>query len=1021
MKNKLELLSMNIISPKLFEELYTKLNSAQKRAVDAVEGPVMVVAGPGTGKTQILTLRIANILKLTDTNPGNILALTFTESSAANMRRRLSEIIGSSAYEVRISTFHGFCNDIIKNYPEEFPRIIGAENLSEIDQVKIIESLIESLPLKELKPFGDPFYYLRAIMANLNQLKREGVPVEKFGKIVGDEQKNFESLDDLYYASGPHKGKMKGDYQKRQKSIAKNKELAEIYVAYEDALRSSHRYDYSDMIMEVLRALEVNKNLLLMLQEAHQYILVDEHQDTNNAQNKIIELLGNFHPNPNIFVVGDEKQAIFRFQGASLENFLYFKTLYPSAELIVLEENYRSTQSILDSAHSLFSASKRLKANQAHKDRKIFISAFENLDEELFSVARSIEEKLKNKTPAGEVAILYRDNRDAFPIARALEKVGLPFVIESDEDVLGDPDIRKLIAIFRAVASFGYDELLVSVLHIDFLKIDQFEIYKIIDSGRHERGSIYEALRHSDFPAARELYGRLASWAGFAKNRGLEEVFEVIVRESGLLARALSAPDALSELAKINGLFDEARKVIAKNRNAGLGDFLEHLDAISAHKLLIKKSGVSHRRDGIRLMTTHKSKGQEFDFVYIINALDGHWGGRRRAEQIKLPDKVYSLRESGKLSVELMGSGADVGNDDEGDERRLFYVALTRARRGVSISYAKFGLDGREQLPSQFIGEVKLELVDAMSELKFAADLQSDPAISFAPAKVVAVDLRAKEIIKELFDHNGFSVTALNNYLNCPWKYFYTNLLRIPRAKVKHQMYGTAIHAALKDFFDSIRHCEEKSAMTKQSLYNKDFLLARFEYHLKNEPLREADYADCLLKGQKTLSGYFDAYRTSWVNKVINELNITGILLVPEIRLTGKIDKLELYPSSEAEKHNAVNVVDYKTGHAKSRGEIEGATKNSNGDIKRQLVFYNLLLNRFDAGKYKMVSGDIDFVEPDEKGRYHKERFVVAPEEVAALEEQIKKVVDEIFSVSFWDNRCEEKDCEFCALREMMR
>ncbi|KKT91356.1 MAG: UvrD/REP helicase [Candidatus Jorgensenbacteria bacterium GW2011_GWA2_45_13] len=248
---------------KTFEAYYKQLNAAQKQAVDAVEGPVMVIAGPGTGKTQILTLRIANILRTTDTEPENILALTFTESGVASMRRRLVEIIGSPAYSVVINTFHGFCNDVIKGYPEEFPHIISAEHITEVDQIKLLEEIILKLPLKELKPFGDTFYYLRAVLSNVNELKREGVDPERFVFLVKEEKKAFLAISDLYHEKGQHVGKMKGEYQKLERRIAKNEELAKVYATYQEELARAKFYDYSDMIMEVLGALSRNKNLLL--------------------------------------------------------------------------------------------------------------------------------------------------------------------------------------------------------------------------------------------------------------------------------------------------------------------------------------------------------------------------------------------------------------------------------------------------------------------------------------------------------------------------------------------------------------------------------------------------------------------------------------------------------------------------------------------------------------------------------------------------------------------------------------
>lgn len=988
---------------KNFDELYQKLNSAQREAVDAVEGPVMVVAGPGTGKTQILTLRIANILKKTDTVPSSILALTFTESGVTSMRRRLAEIIGSPAYSVVISTFHGFCNDVIKNYPEQFPRIVGSQSITEVDQINILEEAIGELPLQNLKPFGEPMYYLRAILSGINELKREGVGVEQFAETIKKEKKNFETIPDLYYASGAHKGKMKGKYQDILKRIKKNEDLIQVYRYYQAALEKAKLYDYSDMIMEVLQALSKNPDLLLILQEQHQYILVDEHQDTNTAQNKIIELLCNFHPNPNVFVVGDEKQAIFRFQGASLENFLYFKKLYPEARLVILDENYRSTQMILDSAHSVISGEKKLKANAPHENKKIQLYAFSRPEAELYFLAKDIKEKVEQGVEAHEIAVLYRDNRDVFPVAKMLEKFGVPFSIESDQDILGDVDVKKIIFLLRAIHEFGSQDALAEAMHIDFLGIDPLDIYKIIQYANKSKISLYEVVSRKEVldslalakeEKITEFYKNLSGWKIASRNKGLTDFFEELVRESGFLAYALAHKQPISLLDKLNSLFDEVRGLAERHKGYGLKDFLEYIDTLQAHNVLVKKSLSSHLAEQVRLMTAHKSKGLEFEYVYIVNAFDGHWGNKRRPDYLPLPAHLFSL------------TGDTVSEADENDdERRLFYVALTRAKKGVAITYAKENANKREQLPSQFIGEITADFIEVKDAEQYEREFAAQKEILFAPSRISGVDIKNKEFVSELFLHNGLAVTALNNYLECPWKYFYTNLFRIPKAPSKHQMYGIAVHAAMKDFFDAF----------KERTPEKDLLLNTFRHYLNLQPLDEKDLNEALEKGQKALGGYYENYHASFRTHVLTEFNISGILLTPEIRLTGKIDKIEILNDAKE-----VNVVDYKTGKPKTRGEIEGSTKNSNGDMKRQLVFYNLLLDRFENGKFKMVGGDIDFIEPDEKGRYKKEGFMVMKEEIAELEELIKKVAGEILNLEFWDKTCEEKDCEFCALRAMM-
>ncbi|OGG40166.1 hypothetical protein A3A21_00725 [Candidatus Jorgensenbacteria bacterium RIFCSPLOWO2_01_FULL_45_25b] len=982
-----------------FEELYNRLNTAQKQAVDAIEGPVMVVAGPGTGKTQILTLRIANILRQTDTNPENILALTFTESGVSSMRKRLVEMISTPAYSVCINTFHGFCNGMIEQYPEEFPRVIGSQNITEVDQLRLIEEIIEKTPLKELKPFGDPLHYVKAILISINKLKGEGINPEELADILKKETKEFERIEDLIYETGAHKGKMKGKYQDIEKNLKKNRELRLIYNAYEEELRKRKIYDYADMIMEAMRALKENKNLLLVLQEQYQYILVDEHQDTNNAQNKILELLSSFHPNPNLFVVGDEKQAIYRFQGASLENFYHFKRLYPEAVKITLEENYRSHQLILDAAESVISGEKRLRAKGEHLPKKINIRRFETPDDEIYGLAKDIEEKIKQGARGGEITVLYRENKNASPIARLFEKAGLPFSIESETNLLEDEDVKKLILLFQTVEHIGDDETLAKALHIDVFDIEPIDIWSLLKRAKEEKITIWniitseEKLKEMKLESAKNIHAlheKLSRWKKVSKNKNLLDVFEIILRESGLLKHLLSSEDPVEKIEKINSLFSEVRNLVERHRNYSLKDLLLYLESLENNNIHIKKKSLGGKGERVRLMTAHKSKGMEFEYVYMVGVEDGRWGNKRVPSRIHLPDAVYGNMEKKE-------------NDKNEDERRLFYVALTRAKKEVTVSYAKTNEEGREQVPSQFIGEIREELKEEESGEAHEQAFKKEKEILFAPKQLKGVDIKDKEFIKEAFMKGGLSVTGLNNYLECPWKYVYVNLLRIPKAKNKHQMYGSAVHGALENFFKKIRYEEPE----------KDFLLLRFEYHLQKEPLKEQDFEEALKRGKNSLEGYYDAYDGTWIKNTISELNIKGVMLTPEIRLTGKIDKLEIINDK-----NEVNVVDYKTGDPKTRGEIEGTTKNSEGNIFRQLIFYSLLLNRYADGKYAMARGMIDFVEPDKKGRYKKEEFEIQEKEQKELEETIKRVGEEILEGKCWEKGCEKKECEFCALRK---
>lgn len=987
----------------LYQELYKRLNTAQKRAVDAVEGPVMVIAGPGTGKTQILTLRIANILRKTDTDPKSILALTFTESGAVSMRKRLADIMGDAAYLVRISTFHGFCNDIIRQYPEAFPRIIGSRSITEVEQIRLLEELITKADVRLLRPFGDTLYYVRPVLSNINTLKREGVDEEEFRNAVLRKAEAFAAAEDKFHARGAHAGKMKGEYKELEKQIAKNSELADLYAQYQKRLAEERLYDYSDMIMEVLRALRADGDLLLILQEKYQYVLVDEHQDTNNAQNKILELLMSFHPNPNIFIVGDEKQAIFRFQGASLENFSYFKKLYPSAEAITLAENYRSTQEILDSAHGVAGAM-RLAGSELHAQNgageKIRVAPFVKEDAELAWVASSVADTIRGGASPEEVAILYRDNRDAFPAARALERHGVPFVIESEQDIFGDFEIRKLMALLEAALKIGSPEHFLRAMHVDFLGIPPLDTYMIAQASSGRNGTplmsivsnneTMERLHVSEKEKIKNLFAKVSSWARKDANMPLTETFESVLRESGYLEHILALPDPLAAIERTNAVFDEVKALLETNRHATLADFFSYLTTLREHNLNVKRN-ISHSRERrVRLMTAHKSKGQEFGHVYIIGACDGHWGNRKKSDVLPLFPEVYSL----------FGS-SDWAYSEMDDERRLFYVALTRARKTATISFSREGENGRERLPSAFLEEVKSECVERIDTGAFEKALFENPKRMFAEAKAAHAPDAERKFVGELFRNRGFSVTHLNNYLECPWKYFYVNLLRIPQAETKHQLYGIAVHEALRAFFSQLK---SGTAVSKQ------LLAGAFASHLEKLPLGDADFKEALEKGKQALLGYYGAYAGSWNANVLVELAVAGVSL-GGATLTGKIDKLEF------ESDGGVSVVDYKTGKPKSRGVIEGATKSSDGNIKRQLVFYKLLLDAFEGGKYRMKRGIIDFVEPDDKGRYHREEFEIGNNEISELKELIKKTADEIISLEFWGRTCGEKDCEFCRLR----
>ena len=399
-----------------------QLNLQQQLAVDTIEGPVIVVAGPGTGKTQVLALHIAHILSKTDTQPDAILALTYTDAAAKNMRQRLISTIGSAAYRVRIQTFHSFCDEVIKDYPEYFPLQPAAQILSDLEKIKIWRHLLKTLDLHELRTPASAFHYLKDIAKNITDLKKEGLSPSDFKKLLAKLE-----------VTGPPKALHYGGWTKW---LAKMRELQLIYDHYQKQLAKKNFYDYEDMIMMVLQAFSSHNDLLLNYQENILYFLVDEYQDTNSAQNKVVNLLATYWGEvANLFVVGDPWQTIYRFQGASLENVLEFTQKYPSARKIVLEHGYRCSQNIYDGVAKLINKPALKSASKTMGPKIKLVTTPDSTIEAIF-VAEEIKKLLQQGEKAADIAILYKQHQDANAVKETLTAWGIKFDLSKGRNLL---------------------------------------------------------------------------------------------------------------------------------------------------------------------------------------------------------------------------------------------------------------------------------------------------------------------------------------------------------------------------------------------------------------------------------------------------------------------------------------------------------------------------------------------------------------------------------------------------------
>lgn len=1058
-----------------FNKSYSRLNPEQKIAVDTFAqtgGPIMVMAGPGTGKTQVLATAVANILDKQDIDPQNILALTFTDSAAQNMRERIVSMIGTDGFYVNIMTFHAFASEVISQYPEKFPIEKGSEPLSDFERFEIFESIILESDLKELKTLNTPLYYIKQIISQVSALKREYITPEKFETILDAEEKQLAQDIEEYWAQEQAKAdagkksktKLSSALLKQTKNLAKQKDLQVIFLNYKTELQIRKRYDFDDMITFVVEAFETDQELLLDYQERFQYILVDEYQDTNAAQNKIVDLLASFWveqgDEPNIFVVGDPHQSIFRFQGASTENMLEFIDKYLTATVITLATGYRCSTQVYNAAHDLIGnntldfgnpdldkalAQKLKSAKGVGEDITVYAAESETL--ELLFLAEEIKRLKKSGVALEDIAVLYRNNKEAVLIKEILEKWNIGYELAVGDNVFDDLLVEQLIRFFKVLQDLGTgfdNEDLFTVMQYSWLKLEALNVYKLARISGKLRTSISDILE-KDFDEIQkalggEIYGltkegfselvsfknKMLSWYQLSNNLLFHEWFSLIINADNseisgskeapkpngfsFMQYVLSQPVKTDHLYAINSLYSEIKKFVNKKRDFTLDNFLNTVTVMQEHGVKIKIEDLNLTKNRVSLATAHGSKGKEWDYVFVFGAVDKKWGNQRSRELIPLPESILENTDVSK-------------KEKNEDDRRLFYVALTRSKIKTYITWSKTKTNGKEMMNSMFLNEVGENMVavlekDAQNLLKKSETLLEKILTSTnEPAKTYSDSER--EFFKHLVDEFKLSVTALNSYLEDPHEFMINSLLRTPRAKSPILAFGTAVHIAMESFYLSL--------MKSEKSLTKGQVIESFETALRREQLLESDFIERKKHGVEVLNFYYDNVLDQtqktlksplFVEKIFGSKLSKTVLLdgEEEIQLSGKIDKIELLDESKNTGIKNIRVVDYKTGKPKSDNVINGQSaiddysdrekelpETIRGRYQRQLVFYKLLAELDKTFPYNVTQAEFDFIEP---GGAHQDQhivrsFTISDQAVEDLKNLIKEVMKEIRSLAF--------------------
>ena len=1129
-----------------FQTRYAKLNTNQRQAVDYIHGSLLVIAGPGTGKTELLSMRTAQILRQTDTLPDSILCLTFTESGAANMRQRLRQIIGEDAYKIAIHTFHSFGTEIINQHREYFFHGADSQPADELTQHQIVTGILEGLDWRNplsVKNNGE-FVYTNELIRVISEFKQSGLTPAELRLVMADNQRVIADITpdiqrvfaakiskktiELFAplaekiaerVGGRNSAKASGggatELSENAASSAPNNTATtaqssanlpssitpyaqvlalsiahtaqeaidtnstkpltawknkwceknaagefvlkdftaseklsaaiDVYEAYGNVLAERSLFDYDDMILSVIQACESHPELRANLQEQFQFIMVDEFQDTNLAQLRLLFDLTGDEDNPNIMAVGDDDQAIFSFQGADVGNIQRFRQHYHDPKIIVLTDNYRSAADILTAARGVITQgtdrlentidglSKQLTAHASGSGARVKTQEFTSVSEERAGVAQQIAELIKRGEKPEHITVIARHHKELIELLPYLYRQNLAVNYERHDDILEQDIIQALDKLARVVMAIHQNNLdtanslLPEVIAHPAFGFSALDIWRLsLHAYNHRQLWLESMLASSTFrpfgewllerakdvsnlPLEEQLDGLLGLEAGTipinsvqrlqperpqtpGAKRGVDRgssgthsgrEFLQSASEEPLLglrtttiARASSdarrekrspskgsslnslaahyfSPEALAEhpdayLTTLESLRTLRQKLRDRATDATptLADFLEFIDLHRSTKTRLThiRPQASTLGGAINLMTAHKSKGLEFPHVFVIGAIDSAWGEKVRS-------RSRLIRYPANLQLQPAGTSYD-------ERLRLFFVAMTRAKTTLTMTYSQTNDAGSDTMIASFLTDHAPTIIPTADTPATQLTVAQTDWSSRLSAPITA-DL--KDVLAPTLETYKLSITHLNNFLDVsrggPQNFLLNNLLRFPSAKSPAASYGTAIHSVLQQLHNLLR--------ADHRLPPAERILHYFRTSLEAQHLPPDDFALYLDKGTAALTAFLDAKSSDFHDTELAELDFAhqGVV-VGGARLTGKLDVADIDKNNKT-----IFVTDYKTGkpsHSwKGKSDYEKIKLHK---YRQQLMFYQLLVESSrDYGNFKFTGARLQFVEPDIK------------------------------------------------------
>lgn len=1039
----------------LFAEAYARLNTQQQRAVDTIDGPVLVVAGPGTGKTQLLSLRVAAILQRTDTDPSSILCLTFTNFAATNMRERLGQLVGESADRVTVKTFHGFAAELMNLYPDYFWNGARLQVAPDAAQIGIIQDIVSKLPLDNpmAQKFAGNYTALNDIQQAMKLAKEAGLTPEKLDAMLSVNEAYIDviepqlvdvlssplkasnlgkiadaidalpdqAIDDAVApltslstalkeschaaiaqdaASGKttHTGKWKRRWLQTQngskgmlderRRLAWWQALAGVYARYRDQLHQQGYYDYSDMLVEVITQLEQKPDLLASVQERFLYVMIDEFQDSNAAQLRIAHLVASHpsnHDKPNLLAVGDDDQSIFAFNGAELNNMLTFRRTYPSNQTIILTDNYRSTQAILDSAQTIIehaedrlvlrdpSLSKQLMAHANQPDGTIGHLQYATRQAQLSAVVDDIAAKW-SANPEQSIAVLARNHASLRDMSGLLSQRGIPVRYEQQNNVFTQPLIEQLYTLAEVVIAIANGDerqtnhYLARLIAHPAWHVSATTLWELALQNRANEQWLASICAHTD-----ERLSAIGNWLLWLGQQAQHETLPVMLEYCLGLRAGEHATSPLRDyfinnkarrdagyLAGLSGLHTlrAALAEFTQLKASDLTSLQDFVDFVRLHqevnKPLPDSSWFMTGDRAVELLTVHKAKGLEFATVYVIDAVDSNWQPRRSGR-----------KPPANLPLQPYGEHYD-------DYVRLLYVAATRAQSSLIISSYQNDAQGKPVISTPLVQAftmLPIKESDEQATITMLEDTLRWPQLEAQTEQAM---------LQPMLERYVLSATGLQTFLDVstggPRYFVERHLLHLPEPATAHMSFGTAMHTAM----------QTASQLVNKQSFSLPPVIKSYEQALLQQQLSSSEHSRYLAHGTAIL--------TDLLKNKKYELQLGG---QPEIRLSAELasgPRLTGALDYCYEADGTLYITDYKTGKPLADFATSDKTKAVKAWRHRtQLLFYALLAQKSGRFKSSKIVARIVYLEAESEKELVRE-LTPSQEDISRIEQLVTTV-----------------------------